>query len=263
MANYETIIYEKKNSVAKITLNRPEALNAITRTMFLEIGQALDDAEQDNSVRVVLLTGSGKSFCAGVDMKFSQAELLTLHDKQEFFKLGNKAAVEKMENLSKPVIAAVHGYCLAGGFELMMGADFVIAAEDAVIGDQHVNIALFGGGGCYYRLVLLVGIRKAKEIILLGQQLSGKEAAELGIANRAVPADDLHNAVDKMALELAEKSPVAVRFSKAYINKVGMMDADTRLELAMMYSLVESTSEDAQEGPRAFTEKRKPDYQGK
>ncbi len=260
---YETILYEKDGPIARVTLNRPEALNAINRTMFTEIGQALDDAEKDQNIRVVVLAGSGRAFCAGVDMNFSQAELLTLHDKQEFFKLGNKAALEKMENLAKPVIASVHGYCLAGGFEVMMGADFVVAAEDAVIGDQHVNIALFGGGGCYYRLALLVGIRKAKEIILFSQRLSGKEAAELGIANKAVPADELKRAVDKMALELAEKSPVAVKFAKAYINKIGMIDADTRLELAMMYSLVESTSDDAQEGPRAFSEKRKPDFKGK
>ena len=126
---YETIIYEKKNTVAKITLNRPEALNAITRTMFLEIGQALDDAEKDSNIRVVVLAGSGKSFCAGVDLKFSQAELLTLQDKQDFFRLGNKMAAEKMEGLSKPVIAAIQGYCLAGVFELMLGADLVIAAE--------------------------------------------------------------------------------------------------------------------------------------
>lgn len=260
---YETLLYEKDDRIARITLNRPQALNAINRTMFTEIGRALDDVEKDENIRVVVLAGNGRAFCAGVDMNFSQTELLTLHDKQEFFKLGNKAAVEKMENLSKPVIASVHGYCLAGGFELMMGADFVVAAEDAVIGDQHVNIALFGGGGCYYRLALLVGIRKAKEIILLSQRLSGKEAADLGIVNRAVPADELKSAVDNLALELAEKSPVAVRFSKAYINKVGMIDADKNLELAMMYALVESTSEDAQEGPRAFSEKRKPEYKGK
>ena len=263
MMSYETIIYKKKNGVAKITLNRPEALNAITRTMFLEIGQALDDAEQDNSVRVVVLAGSGKSFCAGVDLKFSQAELLTLQDKQDFFRLGNKMAVERMEGLSKPVIAAVQGYCLAGGFELMMGADLVIAAEDAKIGDQHVNVALFGGGGCAYRLALLVGMRKAKEIVLLGKRLSGKEAEQIGLVNLAVPLDKLGSTVDEIAAELAEKSPVAIRFYKSFINRVSMLDADMRLELAIMYSLVESTSDDAQEGPRAFSEKRKPVFKGR
>jgi len=261
--SFETIIYEKKNRVARITLNRPEALNAITRTMFTEIGQALDDAEQDNNIRVVILAGSGKSFCAGVDLNFSQAELITLQDKEDFFRLGNKMAVEKMEGLSKPVIAAVQGYCLAGGFELMMGADLVIAAEDARIGDQHVNVALFGGGGCAYRLALLVGMRKAKEIVLTGKRLSGTEAQQIGLVNLAVPPDKLGSAVDEMATELAEKSPVAMRYAKGFINRVSMLDADMRLELAIMYSLAESTSDDAQEGPRAFSEKRKPEFKGR
>jgi len=261
--SFETIIYEKKNRVARITLNRPEALNAITRTMFTEIGQALDDAEQDNNIRVVILAGSGKSFCAGVDLNFSQAELITLQDKEDFFRLGNKMAVEKMEGLSKPVIAAVQGYCLAGGFELMMGADLVIAAEDARIGDQHVNVALFGGGGCAYRLALLVGMRKTKEIVLTGKRLSGTEAQQIGLVNLAVPPDKLGSAVDEMATELAEKSPVAMRYAKGFINRVSMLDADMRLELAIMYSLAESTSDDAQEGPRAFSEKRKPEFKGR
>lgn len=261
--SYETIIYGKKNSVARITLNRPEALNAITRTMFLEIGQALDDAELDDSIRVVVLAGSGKSFCAGVDLNFSQTELITLQDKQDFFRLGNKMTLEKMEGLSKPVIAAVQGYCLAGGFELMMAADLVVAAEDARIGDQHVNVALFGGGGCYYRLAMNVGLRKAKELILMSKRISGKEAAQMGVVNLAVPADELESAVDRMAAELAEKSPVAMRYAKSFINRVSMLDADMRLELAIMYGLVESTSDDAQEGPRAFSEKRKPEYKGR
>jgi enoyl-CoA hydratase len=261
--SYETIIYEKKNGVARITLNRPEALNAITRTMFLEIGQALDDAEQDNSVRVVVLAGSGKSFCAGVDLKFASDGLKTLQDQQDFFRLGNKMSLEKMEGLSKPVIAAVNGYCLAGGFEMMLATDFVVAAEDAKIGDQHINFGLLGGGGCAYRLSLLVGMRKAKEIVLMGKRLSGKEAEQIGLVNLAVPSDKLESAVEEMAAELLEKSPVAIRLSKWFINRVTMLDADMRLELAIMYSLIDSTSEDKDEGMRAFLEKRKPVFKGR
>lgn len=263
MANFETIVYEKKNRVARITLNRPEAMNAITRKMFLEIGQALDDAEQDPAVSVVVLAGSGKSFCAGVDLKFASEELKTLQDQQDFFRLGNKMALEKMEGLSKPVIAAIQGYCLAGGFEMMMAADLVIAAEDARIGDQHINFGLFGGGGCVYRLSLLVGMRKTKEIVLTGKRLSGKEAEQLGLVNLAVPPDKLESAVDKMASELSDKSPVAMRLSKWFINRVSMLDADTRLELAIMYSLIDATSEDKEEGMKAFLEKRKPVFKGR
>lgn len=261
--SYETIIYEKKDAIARITMNRPEAMNAITRTMFLEIGDSLDTAEQDSDVAVVVLAGSGKSFCAGVDMKFASEELITIQDQHDFFRLGNKMALEKIEGLSKPVIAAVHGYCLAGGFEMMMAADLVIAAEDARIGDQHINYALFGGGGCAYRLALLVGMRKAKEIILTGKRLSGKEAEQIGLINLAVSSEKLESAVDEMAMEISGKSPVAVRLSKWFINRVSMIDADTRLELAIMYSLIDSTSEDKEEGMKAFIEKRKPVFKGR
>jgi enoyl-CoA hydratase/carnithine racemase len=152
---------------------------------------------------------------------------------------------------------------LAGGFEIVLACDLAIAAEDATIGDQHMNYGLFGAGGSPYRLPLLVGIRKAKELIFTGKWISGKEAERIGLVNRAVPADQLESAVDEMVAQLADKSPVAMRISKAYINRTAFIDADSRLELLIMSALVLGASEDSQEGMRAFAEKRKPVYKGR
>jgi|WetSurMetagenome_2_1015567.scaffolds.fasta_scaffold98654_1 enoyl-CoA hydratase/carnithine racemase len=262
--SYETIKYEKNNMVATITLNRPEAMNTFTRQMFLDVGNALDDAENDNQARVVVIKGAGdKAFCAGVDLKFSEANLKTLQDKQDFFRLGNLTTLEKIEGLSKPVIAAVKGYALGGGFELMMATDMVIAADEAKIGDQHINVGLFGGGGCLYRLALLVGRQKAKELAFTGRALSGKESEKIGMINLSVPASQLDSTVDKLAAELATKSPVALKLSKWIINQSTMVDSKTRLELSIMYGLIDAASEDAEEGLRAFLEKRKPNFKGR
>jgi enoyl-CoA hydratase/carnithine racemase len=260
---YETIIYEKKEAVAKIILNRPEARNAMTGTTFMEMGQALDDAEKDDNIRVVVIKGNGKAFCSGVDLKFSQEQLKTLQDQEKFFRFANNAVLEKMESMSKPVIAQVHGYCLAGGFEMMLAVDIVVAAEDARIGDQHINVGLYGAGGSPYRLPLLIGMRRAKDLLLAGRLLTGKEAEQVGLVNRAVPADELESAVDALAADMAGKGPLAMRLTKDYVNRAVQIDYTSRLEHSLMSCLVLNSSEDYQEAMNAFNEKRKPVFKGR
>ena len=260
---YETIIYQKKDAVARITLNRPEALNSLNRTMLLEIGEALEDSEKDNAIRVVVITGSGKAFCTGVDLKFAKEELTTSQAEQDFFRFGNEVMLRRIEKMPKPVIAAVNGYAMAGGIEILTVVDLAIASEDAVIGDQHMKFGLLGAGGSPYRVPLLIGIRKAKELIFTGKTLTGKEAEQIGLVNHAVPPDKLESTVDALAAELAELSPVAMRISKALINSTMLVDIETRLELILMSSLVGANSEDRNEGIRAFNEKRKPVFKGR
>jgi len=261
--NYENIIFEKKNGIAKITLNRPEALNAMNRAMITEIGHALEDVEKDSAVRVVVITGSGKAFCVGADLKFVKEELTSLYDQQEFFRFGNKTLMNAIENLNKPVIAAVNGFALAGGFEIMLVCDLVIASEEALFGDQHINYGLVGPGGSTQRTPRLVGPRKAKEIIFTGERLSAHEAERIGLVNRVVPADELESATNEIAGKIAEKSPVALRIAKTLINRALEADQDTASELEVMSAIVNATSEDYHEGIRAFNEKRKPVFKGR
>jgi len=180
-----------------ITLNRPQVLNAISVEMWREIGEALDDIEQDYDIRVVVVTGKGKAFSAGADLKLGREFAGDANKMRNFIRLVQKT-LGKIENLSKPVIAAVNGVALAGGFEITLACDIVIASEDARLGDQHAHYALVPGGGGSQRTPRIIGIRRAKEHLLTGDWFSAEEAERVGLVNRVVTADKLDDAVNEM-----------------------------------------------------------------
>jgi enoyl-CoA hydratase len=239
--NYETIIYEMKNAVARITFNRPEKMNALNRTSFEELLSALDDADGDESVRAVVIAGQGKAFCAGVDLKFAKQELVSVKAEMDFLKVG-KRLLDRIEGLTKPVIAAVNGIAIAGGFEIILAADLAVVVEDVMIGDQHMKVGMFGAGGSPYRLPQVIGLKKAKELLLTGKWITGKEAEEMGLVNKAVPADQFEQAIEAMTAELVDKDPMTMRITKTYINSMNLTDVSTKVEVAMLSAVVNGRS---------------------
>jgi len=258
---FKHIIYEKSEGIATITLNRPEALNAFSKEVVDEVLQALEDVRNDENARVVILTGAGeKAFSAGADIKAMKG--MNALKARELSLMGEKLC-DALENLEKPVIAAINGYALGGGLEVAMACDFRIAVENARVGQTEVNIGLIPGWGGTQRLTRLVGKMKAKELVFSGKIIDAKTAEQLGILNLVVPADKFRETVRQFALELAQKAPVAIKVAKALINKGADMSLDAALALEREGFGVVASTEDLQEGVSAFTEKRKPVFKGK
>jgi len=258
---FKYIIYEKSEGIATITLNRPEALNAFSKEAVGEILQALEDVRNDENVRVVVLTGAGeKAFSAGMDIKSMSG--MTVLRAREISLMGEKLCLA-LENLEKPVIAALNGYALGGGLEVAMSCDLRIASETARMGQTEVNIGLIPGWGGTQRLTRLVGRTKAKELVFTGRMIDAKTAEQLGIINMAVPPDKFRETVKQFALELASKAPVAVRVAKALINKGADIGLDSALALEREGFGVVASTDDLKEGVSAFAEKRKPAFKGK
>ncbi|MGA3192777.1 MAG: enoyl-CoA hydratase-related protein [Candidatus Bathyarchaeia archaeon] len=258
---FKSIIYEKSEGVATITLNRPEALNVFSKEVVEEVLRALEDVKSDENVRVVVLTGAGeKAFSAGADIKAMAG--MTALKARELSLMGESLCLA-LENLEKPVIAAINGYALGGGLEVAMAGDIRIASENARMGQTEVNFGLIPGWGGTQRLTRLVGMTKAKELVFTGKMLDARTAEQLGLINMVAPADKFMETVRQFALELASKPPVALKVAKALINKGANISLDSALALEREGFGVVASSEDFKEGVSAFTEKRKPVFKGK
>ena len=253
---HQSIILEKEETTAVITFNRPDAMNALNNQTRAEFAAAIAEVAADDSIKVLILTGSGKAFVAGSDIKeFSQTTPYFAHNIQ---RLG-----EMVEKLAKPVIAAVNGFCLGGGCEIAMACDIIIASEEAKFGQPEVNIGIIPGGGATQRLPRLIGVCKAKELIYTGDIINAEQADRLGLVNRVVPTDELMPAARELARKIATKSPAALKLAKTAINR-GMQ---TNLESGLKYEYelygLALSLEDRAEGVSAFLEKRAPKFVGR
>jgi enoyl-CoA hydratase len=258
---FKNIIFEKKDGVAKITLNRPDVLNALDTKTLEEMYEACEDIENDISVRVAVVTASGRAFCTGADLT-GVATIPPDKPRDYFIRLWNKT-FSAIENLSVPVIAAVNGIALAGGLELVMVCDLAIAGDNVKLSDHHANRGLVPGGGASQRLPRLIGVRKAKELLYTGDRITAAEAERLGLINKAVPADKLEVATNELVAKLLTKSPMAMKAVKKLVNRGMEGSLDTGLELEMLAMTAHGTTEDFEEGIKSFLEGRQPQFPGR
>lgn len=255
---YEDIIYEKAEGIARITINRPEVRNAFRPKTVFEMKEAFDDAHDDPEVGVVLLTGAGdKAFCSGGDQRVRGHGGYVGEDKTP--RLNILEVQKQIKYIPKPVIAVVAGYAIGGGHVLHMVCDLTIAAENAIFGQTGPRVGSFDAGYGAAYMARIVGQKKAREIWYLCRQYNAQEALDMGLVNTVVPLEQLEEESIKWAKEILEKSPLALRFLKASFN----VDTDGQAGLQQMAgdaTMLYYMSDEGKEGHQAYLEKRKPDF---
>ena len=255
--NYKYLIVEQKGKIGYIKFNRPEVLNAVNIETVLEVEKAMQDFNTNKDVLVIIITGEGKAFVAGSDIsRLAQMDSL---EAREYSKIGQRV-LSFMENMEKPVIAAINGFALGSGCEIAMACDIRIASEKAKFGQPEVKLGIIPGHAGSQRLPRLVGIGKAKELIFTGDIIDANEAMRIGLVNQIVSTETLMEEAENIAKKIIAVGPTAVRIAKTVINR-GM---DSNLTTANSYemeafSMLFSTDE-AKEGMKAFMEKRKPNF---
>ena len=257
--SYETLLVSKEGMVGVITLNRPEALNALNTKMVTELIEALSEFEKDEGVRCLVMTGNEKAFSAGADIKeMAQITAIEMAMTGHFFPLWDKVG-----KYPKPIVGALSGFVLGGGLELAMSCDVLVASETTQLGQPEIDIGVMPGGGGTQRLTRAVGKYKAMEMVLTGKRIGAEEARSLGLVSRVVPKEAYLGEAKKVASEIASKSPVALRLAKTAVNKAFEMGLSEGLDFERELFYLLFASEDKNEGMKAFLEKRKPEFKGK
>jgi enoyl-CoA hydratase len=258
---YETLLYEKHFSLARVTINRPEKLNALNRQVMDELDACLHAIQNDDEVRVVILTGAGeKAFAAGADL--NELSALGPVEGRDYARRG-QGILDFLENLGKPVIAAINGYALGGGCELALACTLRIAAEEARFGQPEVKLGILPGYAGTQRLARLVGKSRALEMILTGDPITAQEAYRIGLVNQVVTAEELITAAEALARKIAANAPLAVKFALEAVHRgLEMTQAQGQFLEAALFGLC-CTTADMKEGTRAFLEKRPAKFVGK
>jgi enoyl-CoA hydratase len=266
----EVVLFEKREHVALLTLNRPQARNAFDPEVLVRLDDAWTTVRDDDEIRVAVITGTGTAFCAGADL----GRLIPLFSgaRQPEDEWDNRLAADpgissrgilREGDVVKPVIAAINGFAIAGGMELVMGCDIRVAAEEAQFGMQEVKWAIFPAGGATVRLPNQIPYSKAMELLLTGDLIGADEALALGFLNHVVPADQVLLKAIEIAEKIADNGPVAVKAIRKSIRaNIGVPEVEAMKQETEIAMPIFAT-EDAREGPRAFMEKRKPVYKGR
>jgi enoyl-CoA hydratase len=258
MTDFKNLLLSQDGFVATVQLHRPKVLNALNIELMTELVDCLEALDQDAGVRAIVLTGSERAFAAGADIKeMADATAVEMLTRDQF------ARWDRIRKIKKPIIAAVSGFVLGGGCELMMHCDIIIASETARIGQPEILIGVMPGAGGTQRLTRAVGKGLAMEMILTGRQITAEEAMKAGLVNKVVPVEFYLEEAQKLAREISDKPPIAVRLAKEAILK----SFDTTIEMGLEYErknfYLLFASEDMREGMSAFIEKRKPEWKGK
>jgi enoyl-CoA hydratase len=257
---YETILVERRDRVATVTINRPEKRNALNIQTRAEGAAILDELRADDAVRVVVLTGAGdKAFIAGADIA-EFAERTAIQQREVML---DRSLFNAIDSFPKPIIAMVNGYCLGGGCEVALACDLRIASDKASFGQPEINLGIIPGGGGTQRLTRLVGEGKAMELILSGEIINAETALVIGLVNHVVPADQLQTRTMEIANRIAEKSPIALRLAKEAVRLASRSNLDEGLRREVDLFALCFSSADKDEGVKAFLEKRKPEFKGR
>ena len=260
-ADYETIAFQRSGRILNVTINRPDVLNAVNARMHFELSRVFYDVAADEEADIIVLTGAGRAFCAGGDLDWLQA---AADDPALFTPIAVEAKqiIYGLLDCEKPIICRLNGDAIGLGATMALFCDIIIASETARIGDLHVNVGLVAGDGGAIIWPQLIGYPRAKEFLMTGKLIDGKEAAELGLINVAVPPEELDTRTDEIVRRLDSGPTMAVRLTKAAIN-VGLKQlAHGMMDASIAYETLTNTMPDHQEGLAAFRERRKPDFGG-